>query len=575
MKGQLRVWLWFALGVAVLVGVLARLSISALALSRSEAVARELSHRDALARDALWRMDSQLAPLVAVESARPSADFHAGAIVPVVAGQTLADCIRLRFQLEANGCLDTAWASGEAVSERMRSMIQASGLIAAISEPQQSMLVVAEAQGERTRRDPQAKGDLSARQQVLQVTANALQQGYGNSNANVNASARNSGDASAREPFTLMDPMDQPASAQVELMRPLWLDADHLALVRQSSQAGAHVEGCVLDATSLRERLRVLVADLLPQAALRRAEGGGGHPVTSATPATGDSYPLAALPLALDPGPLAAPATWSPLAAMLAVAWACALAALAAMGALLAGAVSLSERRAMFVSAVTHELRTPITSLRMYAEMLDEGMVVEPAQRARYLATVRAEAERLGSLVENVLSYARLERASDAARLLGTTAGELIARCCDRLERRSTEAGMTLSISCADDAAAAPLRVDAESVERILVNLVDNACKYASRVQDRRIELDVTAGADAIRMRVRDHGPGVARDVHRRLFSAFAKSASVAAHSAPGVGLGLALSRRLARRMGGDLALEPSQDGAAFVLTLPRHPPSA
>ena len=112
---------------------------------------------------------------------------------------------------------------------------------------------------------------------------------------------------------------------------------------------------------------------------------------------------------------------------------------------------------------------------------------------------------------------------------------------------------------------------DRSAVERILSNLVDNACKYARQAADRRIHLEGGADSRAVWLSVADHGPGLSRAELRRLFRPFHKSAGEAAQSAPGVGLGLALSRRLARAQGGDLRFEsPEGRGASFVLRLPR-----
>ena len=114
------------------------------------------------------------------------------------------------------------------------------------------------------------------------------------------------------------------------------------------------------------------------------------------------------------------------------------------------------------------------------------------------------------------------------------------------------------------------VRVDVSLVDQILSNLVDNAIKYAHDADDRRIHLDAAVSGRRLAMTVRDHGPGLSRQVVRRLFRPFSKSASDAAHSAPGVGLGLALSRRLARSLGGDLRLDKNgPEGASFVLTVP------
>ena len=242
--------------------------------------------------------------------------------------------------------------------------------------------------------------------------------------------------------------------------------------------------------------------------------------------------------------------------------------AAAAIGVLLHGALSLSERRGAFVSAVTHELRTPLTTFRMYTEMLAEKMVPDEAKQQRYLETLRAESDRLGHMVENVLSYARLEKGREAARVQEMSVGEILDKVGDLLGNRARQGGMRLVIEAADRDQ--KLRADLSAVEQILVNLVDNACKYAGAGADPSIDLAVEGAAGAVRFRVRDHGPGVTVAEQRRLFKPFSKSAKEAACSAPGVGLGLALSRRLARAMGGDLALERGvADGACFVLTLP------
>jgi signal transduction histidine kinase len=114
------------------------------------------------------------------------------------------------------------------------------------------------------------------------------------------------------------------------------------------------------------------------------------------------------------------------------------------------------------------------------------------------------------------------------------------------------------------------VRADRSALEQILLNLVDNACKYAAGSDPPAIEIELRAADGSAAIRVRDHGKGVSPAGRRRLFRPFSKSDRDAANSAPGIGLGLALSRRLARAQGGELSLESSgPEGAAFVLTLP------
>src|SRR5207249_11113528 len=126
-----------------------------------------------------------------------------------------------------------------------------------------------------------------------------------------------------------------------------------------------------------------------------------------------------------------------------------------------------------------------------------------------------------------------------------------------------------LAIELPADASALSVKADASAVEQILFNLVDNAGKYASSAKDKRIHISAQANGSAATIRVADHGPGFSRAEIKKLFRPFSKSAREAANSAPGVGLGLALSRRLARQMKGELKLQDTNGGATFILTLP------
>jgi C4-dicarboxylate-specific signal transduction histidine kinase len=130
---------------------------------------------------------------------------------------------------------------------------------------------------------------------------------------------------------------------------------------------------------------------------------------------------------------------------------------------------------------------------------------------------------------------------------------------------------MKLLVERDELADATTIDTDLAAVEQILFNLVDNACKYAAGMPDKRLHLQIAVKRRAVTITVRDHGPGIAAAGRKRLFQPFSKSVHEAANSAPGVGLGLALSRRLAIDLGGKLELQsPADGGAAFVLTLPR-----
>jgi signal transduction histidine kinase len=356
-----------------------------------------------------------------------------------------------------------------------------------------------------------------------------------------------------------------PAKVREGLFHALWI-AKRLFVARRVMVGDQEIiQGFEIDWPSLSEWLVNHCKNLVPNATLEPA----------ANPDSVNRWHLlASLPVRLVPGaiPTEPRSTWTPARVSIVVAWIGLALALISIGLLLRGVMVLGERRATFVSSVTHELRTPLTTFRMYAEMLAAGMIPDETVRKKYLNTLRAEAERLSHLVENVLSYARLERGRDSGRIEPTPVGPFLQRIHDRFRRRAAEAGMKVSVECRDGTGEMSLRIDPIATEQILFNLVDNACKYAASADNNEIEITVskTKLGSTLAIAVRDHGPGLSRPSGTKLFEGFRKSAYEAAHTAPGVGLGLALSRRLARRMGGELRSVPAEGGGAcLILTLP------
>ena len=170
--------------------------------------------------------------------------------------------------------------------------------------------------------------------------------------------------------------------------------------------------------------------------------------------------------------------------------------------------------------------------------MLAKGMIREEDKQRSYLQTMRAEADRLGYLVENVLAYSRIERGRARGHVVTLPVNELIERVRRRLSERAEQAGMRLCVE-AGGGEAVVVRADPSVVEQILFNLVDNACKYAVSGVDRSIEIEAgRRGGGAVISCFADHGPGIGVDDRRRLFRPFSKSARAAAESARGWGSG-------------------------------------
>ncbi|MEJ2580796.1 MAG: HAMP domain-containing sensor histidine kinase [Acidobacteriota bacterium] len=225
-----------------------------------------------------------------------------------------------------------------------------------------------------------------------------------------------------------------------------------------------------------------------------------------------------------------------------------------------------ARQRARFAAAAAHELKTPLASLQLHAEMLAENLG-EAENRTRYAATVSAEADRLGRVVTNMLDLTRLER---SAPLINPRAGDItetIRAVVDRERSRLEDAGVTVRLDLPENLPEGLF--DSDILRQILDNLLDNAEKHTRDSEDRSIDLSVVAEDDHLRIEVADNGPGIPRSQRRTLFRPFDRAEDAVGR--PGLGLGLSVARSFARAQGGDLELDTDlTGGAAFILTIPR-----
>ncbi|MBM4061992.1 MAG: HAMP domain-containing histidine kinase [Planctomycetes bacterium] len=356
---------------------------------------------------------------------------------------------------------------------------------------------------------------------------------------------------------------------------PVWLDGGPEPVLvfarRVQSGAASRFQGVVADWPQLQRELLALVADLFPpeQSRLVRCEA----PAAAEQPSM-----LASVPARLSAQPDDGLTSGLPLPWMLATTWGVTLLGLAVLWFTLRAALGYGERRARFASAVTHELRTPLTTFRMYSEMLADGVVQGETAQREYLTTLQRESDRLSRVVENVLAWSRLEEGRFASRRERVGVGAMVERLVPTLERRLGEAGLRLEVQVDAAAGGTVLVTDEDAVGQVLFNLVDNAAKYGRGGGEPRVELRVTAAAaglgskaGAVCFAVHDRGPGIPGPVRERIFAPFDRGAQPSSsNDVPGVGLGLALARGLARDLGGDLRLDAAvTDGACFVLELP------
>ena len=222
--------------------------------------------------------------------------------------------------------------------------------------------------------------------------------------------------------------------------------------------------------------------------------------------------------------------------------------------------VRLAGRRSDFVSAVTHELRTPLTGIKMYADLLKAGWVKDDATRDEYVGFMADEADRLARLVNRVLDFARTDRGRRTVEPLELS-GPI-----REVERdfgpQMAEKGFTLDVRIEDDGA---VLAEPDAVKQILLNLLENAVKYAAGAEDRTVTVRVVAEGERTVLTVEDHGPGIPPAERDRVFVDFYRTGEELTREAAGTGIGLALVRRLAEGMNGRAEARETPGGGATL----------
>jgi signal transduction histidine kinase len=229
-----------------------------------------------------------------------------------------------------------------------------------------------------------------------------------------------------------------------------------------------------------------------------------------------------------------------------------------------AGQIDLARQQQDFVSAVSHELKTPLTSIRLYGEMLREGWA-DDTKKQTYYDYIFDESERLSRLITNVLQLARMTRNDLQVDLKPVSAGELMDTIRSRIETQVERAGFEFILDCTDAAARSTIRVDPDYFTQIIINLVDNAIKFSARAERRAIEITCALGQDgSVVFTVRDYGPGVPRDQMKKIFKLFYRSENELTRETVGTGIGLALVHQLVVVMDGEVDVVNKSPGAEF-----------
>jgi signal transduction histidine kinase len=226
----------------------------------------------------------------------------------------------------------------------------------------------------------------------------------------------------------------------------------------------------------------------------------------------------------------------------------------------------LAELRSQFVSSVSHELKTPLTAIGMYAETLQAQAQPDPRIQAEYLETIVNETGRLGRLLNNVLDFSRIERGQKNYFMQPADLAGVLRSVARTMKFPLTEEGFDFHMEIAERVP--PIRMDSDAIEQAVLNLLSNAMKYSG--ESRRIDLRLAVENESAVIRVMDSGVGIAPEEQPRIFEKFYRVQTPESRAISGTGLGLALVRHIAEAHHGtvEVASAPRR-GSTFTIRLP------
>ncbi len=231
--------------------------------------------------------------------------------------------------------------------------------------------------------------------------------------------------------------------------------------------------------------------------------------------------------------------------------------------------IRLARQQQDFVSAVSHELKTPLTSIRMYGEMLKEGWADEAKQK-QYYEYIHDESERLTRLISNVLQLAKITRSDPEFNLQPIAVGELMSQIESKITNQVERAGFALQISRDADTDTHNIQVDVDCFTQVVINLVDNAIKFSRDATEKAIDITARLATDGnIVFTVRDFGPGIPKGQMKKIFQLFYRTESELTRETVGTGIGLAIVHQLVTAMNGRVDVTNQDPGAQFDVSFP------
>lgn len=224
--------------------------------------------------------------------------------------------------------------------------------------------------------------------------------------------------------------------------------------------------------------------------------------------------------------------------------------------------VLLSERRSQFVSSVTHELKTPLTNIRMYVEMLQEGIATTQEKEQEYFEILGSESSRLSGLINNVLELARLEKKTRTFTMTRGKLEDVFSEAATLMQEKLSRDGFSLIVEKPD---IPEFHYDREVLVQILVNLIENSHKFGKNQQEKKIIVRAVDKKENIDIQVSDTGPGIPKRYLKKVFDDFYRVDDHLTRSTGGTGIGLALVKKFIKAMGGEVAASNNEDGGCTI----------
>lgn len=226
--------------------------------------------------------------------------------------------------------------------------------------------------------------------------------------------------------------------------------------------------------------------------------------------------------------------------------------------------VGLSERRSQFVSSVTHELKTPLTNIRMYIEMLEQGIASSPEREQDYFRILGSESSRLSRLINNVLEYSRLEKKNRNLELSAGTFEDVIEEVNSIMSEKLRQEGFVLYV---ENDADMPFMYDREVMIQVLINLIENSMKFGKNNMKKNILLLLEPEGRHMKISLSDTGPGIPKHALKKVFDDFFRVDNELTRTTGGTGIGLALVNKFIKAMGGKVVAK-NNDGPGCTINI-------